>query len=71
VISLNLVLAGLRLGLKNRQVGEKWVSEALWHLKKPNYPKYWIIYTCFVKFRENACVLLKAGFEWGAFFWFS
>jgi hypothetical protein len=24
----------------------------------------------FVKFRENACVLLKAGFEWGAFFWF-
>jgi hypothetical protein len=28
VISLNLVLAGLRLGLKNRQVGEKWVSEA-------------------------------------------
>ncbi|CAC9656283.1 hypothetical protein, partial [uncultured Gammaproteobacteria bacterium] len=27
VISLNLVLAGLRLGLKNRQVGEKWVSD--------------------------------------------
>jgi protein subunit release factor A len=26
VISLNLVLAGLRLGLKNRQVDEKWVS---------------------------------------------
>jgi hypothetical protein len=26
MISLNLVLAGLRLGLKNRQVGEKWVS---------------------------------------------
>ncbi|SSC08846.1 hypothetical protein [bacterium endosymbiont of Bathymodiolus sp. 5 South] len=25
MISLNLVLAGLRLGLKNRQVGEKWV----------------------------------------------
>jgi FKBP-type peptidyl-prolyl cis-trans isomerase len=25
VIYLNLVLAGLRLGLKNRQVGEKWV----------------------------------------------
>jgi hypothetical protein len=25
VISLNLVLAGLRLGLKNRQVGEKWL----------------------------------------------
>jgi FKBP-type peptidyl-prolyl cis-trans isomerase len=25
VISLNLVLAGLRLGLKNRKVGEKWV----------------------------------------------
>jgi hypothetical protein len=24
---LNLVLAGLRLGLKNRQVGEKWVAE--------------------------------------------
>jgi hypothetical protein len=22
------------------------------------------------KFRENACVLLKAGFEWGAFFGF-
>ncbi|SSC06997.1 hypothetical protein [bacterium endosymbiont of Bathymodiolus sp. 5 South] len=27
MISLNLVLAGLRLGLKNRQVGEKWVSD--------------------------------------------
>jgi hypothetical protein len=27
VISLNLVLAELRLGLKNRQVGEKWVAE--------------------------------------------
>jgi hypothetical protein len=27
VISLNLVLAGLRLGLKNRQVGEKWISD--------------------------------------------
>jgi hypothetical protein len=27
VISLNLVLAGLRLGLKNRQVGEKWVAD--------------------------------------------
>jgi hypothetical protein len=33
--------------------------EALWHLKKPNHPKYWIIYICFVKFRENACVLLS------------
>jgi hypothetical protein len=29
VISLNLVLAGLRLGLKNRQVGEKWVYNEL------------------------------------------
>jgi hypothetical protein len=27
VISLNLVLAELRLGLKNHQVGEKWVSD--------------------------------------------
>jgi hypothetical protein len=27
VISLNLALAGLRLGLKNRQAGEKWVSD--------------------------------------------
>jgi hypothetical protein len=26
VISLNLVLAGLRLGLKNRQVDEKWLG---------------------------------------------
>jgi hypothetical protein len=25
--SLKLALAGLRLGLKNRQVGEKWVSD--------------------------------------------
>jgi hypothetical protein len=54
VISLNLVLAGLRLGLKNCQVGEKWVSddcsylwysiEARYHhvsnggIKKPNEP---------------------------------
>jgi hypothetical protein len=27
VISLNLVLAGLRLGLKNRQVGKKWIAD--------------------------------------------
>jgi hypothetical protein len=36
VISLNLVLAGLRLGLKNRQVGEKWeiFLEETWVLNK-------------------------------------
>jgi hypothetical protein len=34
VISLNLVLAGLRLGLKNRQVGEKWVSDVCSYLYK-------------------------------------
>ncbi|VVM21477.1 hypothetical protein BSPWISOXPB_10273 [uncultured Gammaproteobacteria bacterium] len=34
MISLNLVLAGLRLGLKNRQVGEKWVSDDCSHLCK-------------------------------------
>jgi cell division protein FtsI/penicillin-binding protein 2 len=36
VISLNLVLAGLRLGLKNHQVGEKWVSGFV-PVKKPKY----------------------------------
>jgi hypothetical protein len=30
----NLVLAGLRLGLKNRQVGEKWVSDDCSYLCK-------------------------------------
>jgi hypothetical protein len=34
VISLNLVLAGLRLGLKNRQVSEKWVSDDCSYLCK-------------------------------------
>ncbi|CAC9457225.1 hypothetical protein BSPLISOX_2079 [uncultured Gammaproteobacteria bacterium] len=34
VISLNLVLAELRLGLKNRQVGEKWVSDDCSYLCK-------------------------------------
>jgi hypothetical protein len=34
VISLNLVLAGLRLGLKNRQVGEKWASDDCSYLCK-------------------------------------
>jgi hypothetical protein len=34
VISLNLVLAGLRLGLKNRQVGEKWISDDCSYLCK-------------------------------------
>jgi hypothetical protein len=33
-ISLNLVLADLRLGLKNRQVGEKWVSDDCSYLCK-------------------------------------
>jgi hypothetical protein len=37
VISLNLVLAGLRLGLKNRQVGEKWVSDDCSYLCKGLY----------------------------------
>jgi hypothetical protein len=36
VISLNLVLAGLRLGLKNRQVGEKWVSDDCSYVRKRN-----------------------------------
>ncbi|CAC9436028.1 hypothetical protein [uncultured Gammaproteobacteria bacterium] len=34
VISLNLVLAELRLGLKNCQVGEKWVSDDCSYLCK-------------------------------------
>jgi hypothetical protein len=34
VISLNLVLAGLRLSLKNRQVGEKWVADDCSYLCK-------------------------------------
>jgi hypothetical protein len=34
VISLNLVLAGIRLGLNNRQVGEKWVSDDCSYLCK-------------------------------------
>ncbi|CAC9983529.1 Mobile element protein, partial [uncultured Gammaproteobacteria bacterium] len=34
MISLNLVLAGLKLGLKNRQVGEKWVSDDCSYLCK-------------------------------------
>ncbi|VVM22169.1 hypothetical protein BSPWISOXPB_1237 [uncultured Gammaproteobacteria bacterium] len=37
MISLNLVLAGLRLGLKNRQVGEKWVSDDCSYLCKGLY----------------------------------
>jgi hypothetical protein len=37
VISLNLVLAGLRLGLKNRQVGEKWVADDCSYLCKALY----------------------------------
>jgi hypothetical protein len=37
VISLNLVLAGLRLGLKNRQVGEKWVADDCSYLCKGLY----------------------------------
>jgi hypothetical protein len=32
VISLNLVLAGLRLGLKNHQVGEKWIADDCFYL---------------------------------------
>jgi hypothetical protein len=34
VISLNLILAELRLGLKNYQVGEKWVSDDCAYLCK-------------------------------------
>jgi hypothetical protein len=43
VISLNLVLAELRLGLKNRQVGEKWVSDDCSYLCKGlTETKYWL-----------------------------
>jgi hypothetical protein len=35
VISLNLVLAGLRLGLKNRQEGKKWASDDCCYLSGP------------------------------------
>ncbi|WP_180324274.1 hypothetical protein [bacterium endosymbiont of Bathymodiolus sp. 5 South] len=34
MISLNLVLAGLRLGLKNRQEGKKWASDDCCYLCK-------------------------------------
>jgi hypothetical protein len=34
VIFLNLVLAGLRLGLKNRQAGEKWIFDDYSYLFK-------------------------------------
>ncbi|CAC9435827.1 hypothetical protein [uncultured Gammaproteobacteria bacterium] len=34
MILLNLVLAGLRLGLKNRQAGEKWIFDDYSYLCK-------------------------------------
>ncbi|VVM22423.1 hypothetical protein BSPWISOXPB_4766 [uncultured Gammaproteobacteria bacterium] len=47
VISLNLFLAGLRLGLKNRQVGEKWVSDDCSYLCKGlSYYYSQMIYLC-------------------------
>jgi hypothetical protein len=52
VISLNLVLAGLRLGLKNRQVGEKWVSDDCSHLCKGLIK--WL-YFSFDVVRQQAC----------------
>jgi hypothetical protein len=45
VISLNLVLAELRLGLKNRQVGEKWVADdcsSVNVVDKLNIPVYFL-----------------------------
>ncbi|CAC9640470.1 hypothetical protein [uncultured Gammaproteobacteria bacterium] len=48
MISLNLVLAGLRLGLKNRQVGEKWVSDDCSYLCKGLN-----IYSSFIKFKNK------------------
>jgi len=37
IIFLNLVLAGLRLGLKNYQVGEKWIPDDYLYLCKNLY----------------------------------
>jgi hypothetical protein len=48
LISLNLVLAGLRLGLKNRQVDEKWVSDDCSYLCKGLN-----IYSSFIKFKNK------------------
>jgi hypothetical protein len=47
VISLNLVLAGLRLGLKNRQVGEKWVSDDCSYLCKGLIVLCSVAFVCF------------------------
>jgi hypothetical protein len=51
--SLNLVLVGLRLGLKNRQVGEKWVSDDCSYLCKGLYLIFYLFlcdsfWHCFV-----------------------
>ncbi|WP_139661199.1 hypothetical protein [bacterium endosymbiont of Bathymodiolus sp. 5 South] len=45
--SLNLVLVGLRLGLKNRQVGEKWVSDDCSYLCKGLYLIFYLFLCVF------------------------
>jgi hypothetical protein len=53
VISLNIVLAGLRLGLKNRQVGEKWVSDDCSYLCKG----LGVAFVCFGKLVKGVVVV--------------
>ncbi|CAB5497405.1 hypothetical protein THERMOS_665 [Bathymodiolus thermophilus thioautotrophic gill symbiont] len=59
VIFLNLVLAGLRLSLKNYQVGEKWiVDDYLYLCKSLNLSKKNIFpygYQFFIKVNSMPC----------------
>jgi hypothetical protein len=62
VISLNLVLAGLRLGLKNRQVGEKWVSDDCSYLCNFNDRSKVIKRQLFDEFLNKKSSVLCGGF---------
>ncbi|CAC9436170.1 hypothetical protein [uncultured Gammaproteobacteria bacterium] len=57
VISLNLVLAGLRLGLKNRQVGEKWVSDDCSYLCKGLIVLCSVAFVCFGELVKGVVVV--------------
>ncbi|CAC9466879.1 hypothetical protein BSPLISOX_1461 [uncultured Gammaproteobacteria bacterium] len=60
MISLNLVLARLRLGLKNHQVGEKWISDDCSYLCKGLI----VTYSCFLKATLKTKRVISKSYLW-------
>ncbi|SMG62273.1 hypothetical protein BMETH_1031_0 [methanotrophic bacterial endosymbiont of Bathymodiolus sp.] len=60
MISLNLVLARLRLDLKNHQVGKKWISDDCSYVCK----NLIVTYSCFLKATLKTKRVISKSYLW-------